>query len=128
MVAGGMILTLALSLPAGIVSQSPAAAPDQRSAPSSQPAPTIVEVSQGDGFHWGSAAIGGAATLGLGVASLGCVLLARQSHHERSGTCDRPSRASRRSSPISQGGDEELEIDAKELSPPRKQHREQEER
>jgi hypothetical protein len=81
-----MIVTLALSLPAGVVAQRPVAGAGQRSAPSSQPAPTVVEVSRGDGFDWGSAAIGGAAVLGLGVASLGCVLLARppqKAHREQ---------------------------------------------
>jgi hypothetical protein len=92
-----MILTLALSSPAGVVAQGPIVGPE-RSAPSSQPTPTIVEVSRGDGFDWGSAAIGGAAMLGLGVASIGCVLLVGQTHGERTGACDRPSRASRKSS------------------------------
>jgi hypothetical protein len=96
-----MIVSLALSLPAGIAAQGPVAGAGQRPAPSGHPAPTIVEVSRGDGLDWGSAAIGGAAMLGLGVASLGCVLLVRQSHHEGSGACDRPSRVPRRSSPFS---------------------------
>jgi hypothetical protein len=96
-----MIVTLALSLPAGAVAQRPAAGAGQRAASSGQPAPTIVEVSERDDFDWGSAAIGGTAMLGLGIASLGCVLLVRQSHHEGSGACDRPFRASHRSSPIS---------------------------
>jgi hypothetical protein len=85
-VSGALIVTLALSLPAGVVTQRPVAGAGQRSAPSSRPAPTIVEVSRGDGFDWGSAAIGGAAVLGLGVASLGCVLLARppqKAHREQ---------------------------------------------
>jgi hypothetical protein len=97
-VSGAMILTLALSSPAGVAAQGPVAGAEQRSAPSSQPTPTIVEVSRGGGFDWGSAAIGGAAMLGLGVASIGCVLLVGQTHDERTGACDRPSRASRKSS------------------------------
>jgi hypothetical protein len=88
-VAGGMILTLALIWPTGIVPLSSATAPDQRAGQSRQRAPTVVEVSPRGGSDGGSAAIGGAAMLGLGVgvgvASLGCVLFVRQGHHERRG-------------------------------------------
>jgi hypothetical protein len=45
-------------------------------APPAQGPPVVVQV-RGDGFHWGDAAVGAAATLGLTLAAGGFVVLLR---------------------------------------------------
>jgi hypothetical protein len=72
----------ALPIPAGAKDYGKNAATGDYT-PAKRPSVQLVRVTDGR-LDLGSAGIGAAAMLGLGVASLGAVLLVRQSHHERS--------------------------------------------
>jgi len=70
-------LIVAATLAAGGAAQARPARPPQR-------APVVVEV-QGDGFHWGDAAVGAAATLGLTLAAGGVVVFTRTTNSRPEG-------------------------------------------
>jgi hypothetical protein len=60
----GLVVVAALALCSAATAGQPKRAP-------------VVVVVKSDGFHWGDAAIGAAATLGLTLATGGALLLAR---------------------------------------------------
>lgn len=73
------LLLTAASAGTGAASSGSPARPAQRS-------PVVVQVGD-NGFHWGDAAIGAAATLGLGVAAAGVLVVAHSAspRSERNG-------------------------------------------